>query len=206
MQAVTVLTRLPPSPRPLRAVELLCKDQGRGGDKMARVISAVMIVSVVFFASVAASAGDTVQNSTGSGVAAAGTGARDALVLRRSGEQLRRQLTTVYKELDSHSREIPNHPDSRDITETVIEFLPVGISLNDAESILRFAGFSIHPVDLREWDGSRSPILARASIYPFERHFLYTYYSSIDVELYQDIVDQRDRVGRLRAKVVTPSL
>jgi hypothetical protein len=173
---------------------------------MARLISAAMTVSVFFLASAAVSVRGAVQNSTGADVAATGTSTIDARALKTSGEQLRRELTTVYKALDSHSREIPNHPDSRDITETVIKFLPIGISLNDAESILRFAGFSIHPVDLREWDGSRSPMLARAAIYPFERHFLYTYYSSIDVELYQDTIDRRDRVGRVRAKAVMPSL
>ena len=173
---------------------------------MARIISAAVIVSVLFLASVSASVGDTVQESNGSDVAETGTGAMDARALKTSGKQLRKQLTSVYKGLNSHSREIPNQPDSRDITETVIKFLPVGIALNDAESILRFAGFTIHPMDLRERGGSRSPILARAAIYPYERHFLYTYYSSIDVDLYQDIVDQRDRVGRVSAKVVMPSL
>jgi hypothetical protein len=173
---------------------------------VARFISAAMSVSVLSLASVAASVGDTVQNPTGSDLATAATSTIDARALKARGEQLRRELNTVYKELHSHSREIPNDPNSRDITETVIGFLPIGISLNDAESILRFAGFSIHPMDLREWDGSRSPILARAAIYPFERHFFYTYYSSIKVELFQDAIDQHDRVGRVRAEVVMPSL
>jgi hypothetical protein len=173
---------------------------------MASMVSAAMILSVLFLGSVTESMADTAQNSTGSGVDGAGINTIHARALKISGEQLRRELSTVYKKLNSHSREIPDYPDSRDITETLIRFLPVGISLNDAESILRFAGFTIHPVDLREPDGSRSPILARAAVYPFEKHFLYTYYSSIDVELYQDTVDQRDRVGRVRAKVVMPSL
>jgi hypothetical protein len=172
---------------------------------MARFSSAAMTMAVLSLASVAASVGDTVQGPTGSDIATAVTSTIDASTLKVRGEQLRRELNTVYKELHSHSREIPNDPNSRDITETVTRFLPIGISLNDAESILRFAGFSIHPMDLREWDGSRSPILARAAIYPFERHFVYTYYSSIKVDLYQDAIDRRDRVGRVRAEVTMPS-
>ena len=173
---------------------------------MASMVSAAMIVSFLFLASVAASAGDTVQNSTGSGAATTEGSTLDAHALKTSGEHLRRELSIVYKHLNSHSSEVPNQPDSRDITETVIKFVPAGISLHDAESILQFAGFTIHSVDLREVDGSRSPLIAKAAIYPYERHFLYTYYSSIDVELYQDTVDQRDSVSRVRAKVVMPSL
>jgi hypothetical protein len=173
---------------------------------MARLISAAMTASVLSLASIANSAGDIVQDPTGSHVATAVISTIDARALKASGEQLRKELKTVYKELYSHSQEIPNHPDSRDISGTVIRFLPVGISLNDAESILRFAGFSIYPLDLREWDGSHSPILARAVIYPFGKHFFYTYYSSIKVELSQDDIDNRDKVGRVRAEVVMPSL
>lgn len=173
---------------------------------MAGFISAAMTVSVLSLVSVAASVCDTAQDPTVSHVATAVTSVIDVRALKTRGEQLRRELNAVYKELYSHSREIPSDPNSRDITETVIRFLPIGILLNDAESILRFAGFSIHPMDLREWGGSRSPILARAAIYPFERHLFYTFYSSIRVDLYQDAIDQRDRVGRVRAEVVMPSL
>jgi hypothetical protein len=172
---------------------------------MAGLFSAAMAVSVLSLASTAASVGDAAQEPTGSHIATTVTSTIDAGALKTRGERLRRELNIVYKELHSHSREIPNDPNSRDITETVIKFLPIGISVNEAESILRFAGFSINLMDLREWDGSRSPILARAAIYPFERHFLYTYYSSIKVELYQDDIDQRDRVGRVSAEVVMPS-
>src|ERR1700674_4722278 len=108
---------------------------------MARLISAAMTASVLSFASIANSADDLVQDPTGSHVATAVISMIDARALKASGEQLRKELNMVYKELYSHSREIPNRPDSRDISETVIKFLPVGISLNDAESILRFAGF-----------------------------------------------------------------
>jgi hypothetical protein len=147
-----------------------------------------------------------VQDPTSPHFATAVISTIDARALKASGEQLRKELNSVYKELYSHSQEVPNPPDSRDTSGTVIRFLPIGISLNDAESILRFAGFRIYPLDLREWDGSRSPMLARAVIYPFEKHFFYTYHSSIKVELSQDDIDNRDKVGRVRAEVVMPSL
>jgi len=171
---------------------------------MARINSAAMTVSLLSLASIANSAGDVVRDPTGSPVVTAVSSNTGAHALKATGWRLRKALNTVYKDLHSHSQEIPNRPDSRDISVTVVRFLPVGISLNDAESILRFAGFSIYPLDLRDGDGNRSPILARAVIYPFERHLFYTYYSSIKVELSQGDIDNRDRVGRIRAEVVMP--
>jgi hypothetical protein len=116
---------------------LLRKEQGRQGNEMARFFSAAMTVSVSCLACVAASFDDAVQKPAGSDVATAATSTMDARALKTRGEQLRRELTTVYKQLNSHSREI--------------------------------------------------------------------YYSSIQVELYQDAIDQRDRVARVRSQVVMPS-
>jgi hypothetical protein len=162
--------------------------------------STAMVVALLSLASATASVGDTVQVPTSSQVSADVASTRNASTLRSRGEQLRKELNFVYKHLHEHSREIPNHAETRNISETVIKFLPIGISVNDAESILRFAGFKIQ--DLPE-DGS-SPTLAIAIIYPFEKHFLYTYYSSIKIVLSQGAMDRRDTVGSVFATVMMP--
>ena len=143
-----------------------------------------------------------VQDPTVSQVSPDLTGSRGVNTLKRSGEQLRKELNFVYKHLNEHSSEIPNHPETRNITETVIRFLPIGISLNDAEAILRFAGFKIRHLP----EGSSSPTLASAVIYPFEKHLLYTYYSSIKIVLSQDAIDRRDTVGGIFATVTMPEI
>ena len=65
----------------------------------------------------------------------------DALVQR--GKKLRIEIDVAYKKL-SDARVIKPR-DASDITEVVIEYIPVGISFDEAECILRSAGFSVDP-------------------------------------------------------------
>jgi hypothetical protein len=162
--------------------------------------SAAMVVSLLALASANASVGDTLQDPTSSQVSPDVAGTRNVSTLKSRGEQLRKDLNFVYKHLHEHSREIPSHPERRNISETVIRFLPIGISLDDAESILRFAGFKLQGLP----ESGASPTLAIAVIYPFEKHFLYTYYSSIKVVLSQDAMDRRGTVGSVFATVTMP--
>jgi hypothetical protein len=84
---------------------------------MARLISAAMTVSVLYLASIANAAVDIAQDPTDSHVATTVISTIGARELKASGERLRQELNMVYKELYSHSQEIPNYPDSRDISE-----------------------------------------------------------------------------------------
>jgi hypothetical protein len=168
---------------------------------MKGIRSAALLVSLLSLACATASVGGSVQDATGSEVSPDAPSTSNASTLKSRGEQLRQELNFVYKHLHEHSREVPNHPERRDIADTVTRFLPIGISLNDAESILRFAGFKMQGLP----EGGSSPTLAIAIIYPFEKHFLYTYYSRIKVVLLQEAMDRRDTVGSVFAIVTMPA-
>jgi hypothetical protein len=68
-----------------------------------------------------------------------------AVQLATRGTQLRQEIDTVYRELDK-AGQIKNNGMGRNfITHVVIKYVPVGISFEDAEAILKSAGFTIRP-------------------------------------------------------------
>ena len=96
------------------------------------------------------------------------------------GRQLRDALDKAYKSPRIKSTE---NPRQFDVTTLVQEYLPVGTPIEKAIAILQSAGFKTR----REARGGSAsqplPQVVVASIYPFERHLLWTYYSSILIEL-----------------------
>ena len=65
--------------------------------------------------------------------------------LELRGKQLRAEIDSAYKKL-SDARAIKNQGMGRNfITDVVIKYIPVGTSFDDAETILRAAGFTIQP-------------------------------------------------------------
>ena len=71
------------------------------------------------------------------------TAASNELELR--GKQLRAEIDSTYNKL-SAARAIKNQGMGRNfITDVVIKYIPIGTSFDDAEAILRAAGFTIQP-------------------------------------------------------------
>jgi len=64
--------------------------------------------------------------------------------LDRRGKQLRAEIELVYKELKSATKLVVGYR-GNDIREIVLKYVPIGTSFDDAETILRFAGFTVYP-------------------------------------------------------------
>src|SRR5437763_13898291 len=60
------------------------------------------------------------------------------------GKQLRAEIEAVYKQLKS-AKKLRTGIKGNDITELVLKYVPIGTFFDDAENILRFAGFTVHP-------------------------------------------------------------
>lgn len=64
--------------------------------------------------------------------------------LNEQGMQLRAEIETAYRRLKSAKQLVPGHR-GNDIGDIIRKFMPVGTSFDDAESILRSAGFTVGP-------------------------------------------------------------
>src|SRR5207249_9735577 len=64
--------------------------------------------------------------------------------LEQRGKQLRAEIEAAYKQLKS-AKKLRTGIKGNDITELVLKYVPIGTSFDDAENILRFAGFTVHP-------------------------------------------------------------
>jgi hypothetical protein len=110
---------------------------------MKRIIS-VLAISASSLIIAAASHGGTTENSlvTQTNTATA-TNTTNATDLKARGQQLRAEIDALYHGRKPHKEVHYNDPNGLDISDTVIKYLPIGISFDDAESILRFAGFKV---------------------------------------------------------------
>jgi hypothetical protein len=103
--------------------------------------AALLMVGVLTFESVSA-AGAISSAST-----AAPSGAQD---YRHTGRTLRHEIKTIYADLKKrHALSSPTSG-GNDVTDVVLEYIPVGTSFDAAETILRSAGCKIdaHPADI----------------------------------------------------------
>lgn len=63
--------------------------------------------------------------------------------LERSGQMLRADLEQCYRKLRNEKKLHPNG--SSDVTALIEKYIPLGTSFDNAEAMLRFAGFSVDP-------------------------------------------------------------
>jgi hypothetical protein len=93
--------------------------------------------------------------------------------LNERARGLRAAIDSLYK---SHAAApaVANAPAGLNISSTVQKYIPQGTSLQDAEDILRLAGFRL---------SKSGPSQVQAQIQPYERGFLWTYSSSVNVLL-----------------------
>jgi hypothetical protein len=83
--------------------------------------------------------------------------------LQQRGKELRAALDKAYDQ----TRAVRAH--EIDITETVLPYIPVGISFVDAEGIVRNAGFSVERPDLEKSRARGGDWYAVTAIIPFFR-------------------------------------
>ncbi|KAF0190860.1 MAG: hypothetical protein FD165_2321 [Gammaproteobacteria bacterium] len=92
-------------------------------------------------------------------------------LLEQRGKQLRAAIEQTYKKLSDAKALKPMG--ASDITEVVVQYIPVGTSFDDAESILRNAGFKVDPRPSANPTGSRPDRYdVVGSIVPFVQLFL----------------------------------
>ena len=65
--------------------------------------------------------------------------------LQTRGKQLRRAIDERYKKLDAAGSIKHNGKGRNDISDIVTNYIPIGISFDEAEIILRSAGFKVGP-------------------------------------------------------------
>jgi hypothetical protein len=156
----------------------------------------------------AASRGGTTENSlvpqTNTASATYTTNATD---LKTRGQQLRADIDALYHGRKPHKEVHYNDPDGLDITDTVIKYLPIGISFDDAESILRFAGFKVSRKAAHEEGNTQSTARTEAHIVPYG-HFLFfwSYYSSVNVTLIPKTTGDFGEVGEVSGNIFWPAL
>ncbi len=90
--------------------------------------------------------------------------------LEQRGKDLRSQLEDVYKKSVEPVFNV-NARQSFDVTSTVGQYIPVGISFEDAKAILHAAGFKVYPGPWSKYASDGSDYLA--SIDPFEQGLLW---------------------------------
>jgi|SRR5437867_1725526 len=74
--------------------------------------------------------------------------------LDRRGKQLRAEIESAYKELKSANK-LRGGIKGNDIDEIVLKYVPIGTSFDDAENILRHAGFKVYPRPAADAGGNR---------------------------------------------------
>ncbi len=66
--------------------------------------------------------------------------------LEERGKQLRAAIDQTYKKMsEAHAIKAMPHSDENDLTSVVVQYIPLGTSFDDAEKILRSAGFKVGP-------------------------------------------------------------
>lgn len=68
----------------------------------------------------------------------------NAISLDQRGGQLRIEIERIYHQL-KREKKLVSGPKGNDIGEIVREYVRIGDSFDDAETILRSAGFTVHP-------------------------------------------------------------
>src|SRR2546426_8955768 len=93
--------------------------------------------------------------------------------LEQRGKQLRTEIELVYKQLKS-GKKLQVGIKGNDIGEIVKKYVPIGTSFDDAENILRFAGFTVHPRPAADAAGNRpDKYLVYATIDSLDKGFIW---------------------------------
>jgi len=121
--------------------------------------------------------------------------------LEQRGKQLRVELDQAYKKMVDAKTLSPDPRVSNDVTDVVVRFIPVGTSFDDAENILRSAGFKDRPRPSANSTGTRPDRYdVVASIVPFVQRFLSK--ASIYVYLRPAAPDDYGKVSKVGAEFV----
>jgi len=126
----------------------------------------------------------------------------EASVAKTVGRKLRDALDQAYKK----PRVTAGNPGQFDVTALVQEYLPVGTPIDQAIAILQSARFQIRRESRGDDTSEQQPPLVVASIEPFERHILWTYYSSLRVQLTPVQEGGVEVIGSVHARFKYPML
>lgn len=125
-------------------------------------------------------------------------------LLEQRGKQLRSAIEQAYKKLvDARSLKPMG---GNDITEVVVQYIPVGTSFDDAESILRSAGFKVEPRPSANPSGSfpwRYDVMALIDSFDLKR---FPFKVSVSVFLSPKTPGNYDKVNKVDAGIVLSSL
>jgi hypothetical protein len=124
--------------------------------------------------------------------------------LEQRGKQLRMAIDKKYKELHDANAISMRHVN--DITPLVLQYVPIGTSFDDADKILRAAGFGVaphpvlHPV-LKFPDGAEYDVLGRINPYtnPYIESGLIPTGTSLDIDLTPPSPTDYSKVSRVSA-------
>lgn len=118
------------------------------------------------------------------------------------GHQLRADIDALYFGRKPHKEVHYNDPNGLDISDTVIKYCPIGISFDDAESILRSAGFTVSRKAAVAEGNTKSAARIEGYIEPYE-HFLFfwSYHSSVKVSLISKSTGDFDEVGEVTGRI-----
>lgn len=93
--------------------------------------------------------------------------------LEQRGKQLRAALELAYKKKVDAKTLSADPRVGNDVTDVVVRYIPIGTSFDDAESILRSAGFRVDPRPNVKVEGNRSGRYdVVGAIVPFVQKFL----------------------------------
>jgi hypothetical protein len=126
----------------------------------------------------------------------------EASIAETVGRKLRGALDQAYKK----PRVTAGNPGQFDVTALIQEYLPVGTPIDQAIEILQFARFQIRRESRGDDTSQQQPQLVVASIEPFERHILWTYYSSLRVQLTPVQEAGVEVIGSVHARFKYPML
>lgn len=123
-----------------------------------------------------------------------------AEALQQRGHDLRRDIIAAYKRLRAAGMLQGAHRNNPDLTPMLLKYIPLGLSLNDAEAILRAAGFRVgHGADENHPALSAQLILNTHSFWGFSGYFL-------DVDVNEKTPSDHTDVRELHADIDTRGL
>jgi len=162
------------------------------------VLTAVVLAAGVFMVSDLSFA-DAVQ-ATKTNIADKGNSSMTKAELERRGKELRAAIDQKYKELIDTKTFVNDPTKGNDITVVVLKYIPIGMSFDNGETILRAAGMNVgqHP-DINLPDNGPATYAVWASALLLQELGCQT---SSSVFLYPSIPGKYDKIKKVDAGIL----
>jgi hypothetical protein len=123
------------------------------------------------------------------------------------GHQLSADIDALYYGRTPHKEAHYNDPNGLDISDTVIKYCPIGITFDNAESILLSAGFAVSKRTAVEEGNTKAPARMEGYIEPYQHFLIFlSYHSSVKVTLLPKEAGDFREVGAVSGRIFWPAL